>query len=141
MLTRRALPVAILASGLVSGRALADADLDLVQRAIGKRLTDSARVRLVMPEHFPNGYTVPLALDVDSPMTEREYVQLVSVFAPQNPIVLVARFQFSPASGRAHLATRIRLARPQTVFAVAELSDGSALLARIRVSVASNGCA
>ncbi len=141
MLTRRTLPLAILAAGAVSSHALADADLDLVQQAIGKRPTESTRVRLVMPARFPNGYTVPLALDVDSPMTERDFVQQVFVFAPRNPIVLVARFQFSSASGQAHVATRIRLAKPQTVFAVAELSDGSALLARSWVSVASNGCA
>ena len=47
----------------------------------------------------------------------------------------------SPGSGRARVSTRIRLAKPQDVLAVAEMSDGALLLTRTRVKVDINGCA
>lgn len=124
--------------------ALADeGDLDdaLLRRLTGTVPIESPRVRLVMPPAFGNGYTVPLVLDVDSPMTDADHVRQVRVFAPKNPIVLVAGFGFTPASGQAHVSTRIRLAEPQTVFAVAEMSDGTTLMARTWVKVDTNGCA
>jgi sulfur-oxidizing protein SoxY len=94
-----------------------------------------------MPAVFPNGYSVPLTLDVDTPMSEQDHVRVVHVLAPRNPIVVVAAFHFTPSSGRAHVSTRIRLAAPQTVLAVAEMSDGAVLMARSWVKVATDGCA
>ncbi|MGH6927078.1 MAG: thiosulfate oxidation carrier protein SoxY, partial [Dongiaceae bacterium] len=87
------------------------------------------------------GYTVPLTFDVDSPMTEADHVRVVHVVAPRNPLVRVASFHFTPRSGRARVSTRIRLAEPQNVIAVAEMSDGSLLMAKTRVEVEINGCA
>src|SRR5882724_7962647 len=59
----------------------ADEEMELVRRLTGKTPTESDRVRLEMPPVFANGYTVPLALEVDSPMTEADHVRLVRVFA------------------------------------------------------------
>ena len=57
-----------------------------------------------------------------------------------NPEPVVAVFQLSPASGRAALATRIRLAESQVVMAMAEMSDGSWYAGRAPVKVAIGGC-
>ncbi len=144
-LTRRLLLAAACAgvAGLGGmGRAWASEDAtDLVEQLTGSRPTASARVRLTMPSVFPNGYTVPLMLEVDSPMTESDHVAAVQVLAPRNPLVEVATFRFTPASGLARVSTRIRLAEPQHVVAVAELSDGTLLMAKAWVEVATNGCA
>ena len=113
---------------------------DLIERLAGKRATESNRVHLQMPRVFPNGYTVPLALVVDSAMTEAEHVVQVRVLAPRNPIVEVATFHFVPKRSEPRVATRIRLAEPQEVLAMAEMSDGELLMARIWVDVATNGC-
>ena len=124
--------------------ALADAgdeDREVIERLVGKPFTASPRVRVEMPPVFPNGYTVPLVLEVDSPMTESDHVLLVRILAPRNPIVLVASFHFTPRSGRARVSTRIRLAEAQNVVAVAEMSDGTVLMNRTWVTVATNGCA
>ncbi len=110
-------------------------------RQTGRAATMSDRVHLDMPAVFGNGYSVPMTLSVDSPMSEADHVRSVELFAPQNPIVAVARFHFTPASGRASVTTRIRLAKPQAVLAVAEMSDGSRLMARRWVKVDTNGCA
>ena len=124
--------------------ASASADDDavkLIERLTGKTPTPSDRVRIVMPAVFPNGYTVPLSLDIDSPMTETDHVKSIRVLAPQNPIIEVATFHFTPERGRpARGASLIRLAEPQFVLAVAEMHDGALLLGKTWVDVATNGC-
>jgi sulfur-oxidizing protein SoxY len=143
-LTRRLLLAAACVGGAelgVGGAWARDDATDLLEQLTGRAPTASDRVRLTMPPVFPNGYTVPLALEVDSPMTESDHVVGVRVFAPRNPLVEVATFRFTPASGLARASTRIRLAQPQHVVAVAELSDGTLLMAKAWVEVATNGCA
>jgi sulfur-oxidizing protein SoxY len=94
-----------------------------------------------MPGEFPSGYTVPMELSVDSPMTAADHVRYIRVFAPRNPIVEVVRFDFVAQRSVAHVSTRIRLAEPQHVVAVAEMSDDALLMAKTWVDVATNGCA
>ena len=94
-----------------------------------------------MPRAFPNGYTVPLNVDIDSPMTENDYVRYVRVVAPRNPLIEVATFHFVPQRSLPRVSTRIRLAEPQDVLAFAELNDGTLLMTKTWVDVATNGCA
>jgi sulfur-oxidizing protein SoxY len=118
-----------------------DDDVAIVEQLTGKTPVKSDRVHLVMPRTFPNGYTVPLSLEIDSPMTEADHVRHVRVFAPRNPLVEVARFQFVPGRSEPKVSTRIRLAEPQYVLAVAEINDGALLMTKTWVEVATNGCA
>jgi sulfur-oxidizing protein SoxY len=119
----------------------ADPDAELVAEVFGRIPVQSDRLRLEMPRHFANGYTVPLAFEVESPMTEADHVRSVRIFAPKNPLIEVAGFHFTPQSGRARVSTRIRLAAPQNVLAVAEMSDDTLLMTKAWVEVATNGCA
>jgi sulfur-oxidizing protein SoxY len=112
----------------------------LIERLIGKRPTESDRIHLDMPRVFPNGYTVPLTLVIDSAMTEADHVRLARVLAPRNPLIEVAVFHFVPQRSEPRVSTRIRLAEPQDVLAVAEMNDGALLMTRARVEVATNGC-
>jgi sulfur-oxidizing protein SoxY len=118
-----------------------DPETELVASLFGNRPVRSDRLRLDMPSQFANGYTVPLALSIDSPMTDRDHPQAVHIFAPRNPFLRVATFHFTPSSGKAMLSTRIRLAKPQNVIAVAEMSDGRNLMATSWVEVEIDGCA
>lgn len=117
-----------------------DEVLDLVERMTGRTATESNQLRLLMPTEFSTGYTVPMDIQVDSPMTETDHVKSIRVFAPENPFIEVAQFHFSPRRSLARISTRIRLAAPQHVVALAEMSDGSLLMAKVWVSVATNGC-
>lgn len=118
-----------------------DDDVAIVKQLTGKTPVESDRVHLVMPRTFPNGYTVPLSLEIDSPMTEADHVHHVRVFAPRNPLIEVARFHFVPRHSEPRVSTRIRLAGPQDVLAVAEMNDGALLMTKTWVEVATNGCA
>lgn len=115
--------------------------IELIERLTGRTLTESDRLRLEMPAVFPTGYTVPMTLEVDSPMTELDHVRHVRVFAPKNPIIEVVGFRFAPLRSAARVSTRIRLAAPQYVVAVAEMSDGAFLMTKTWVDVATDGCA
>jgi sulfur-oxidizing protein SoxY len=126
---------------IVSPASAGDDATELIERLTGKIPIESDRLHLVMPRTFPNGYTVPLTIEVDSPMTEDDHVKLVRVVAPRNPLIEVATFHFLPQCSQPRVSTRIRLAEPQHVLAVAEMSDGTLLMAKTWVEVATNGCA
>ena len=114
---------------------------ELIKSLTGKTPIESDRLHLVMPRTFPNGYTVPLRVDIDSPMTANDHVRYVRVVAPRNPLIDVATFHFVPQRSQPRVSTRIRLAEPQFVLAFAEQSDGTLLMAKTWVEVATNGCA
>jgi sulfur-oxidizing protein SoxY len=113
---------------------------DLVRALLGRVATPSPRMHLRMPARFSNGYSVPLSLTVDTPMTEADHARVVHILAPKNPIILAARFHFTPQGGRAAITTRVRLAGPQNVLAVAEMSDGALLMTQTWVTVDTDGC-
>ena len=142
--TRRAVLTAAIAGGLGGALALPaaadDGATDLVKKMIGRTASESDRIRISMPRTFPNGSAVPFALAVDSPMTDRDYVKSVRLLAPKNPIIEIGAFHFTPRHGVARVTTRIRLAEPQHVVAVAEMSDGTLLMNAAWVEVETNGC-
>lgn len=87
-----------------------------------------------------NGNAVPLAVRVESPMTAADHVRRIALFNEKNPQSDIAVFYLGPRSGRAQVATRIRLATTQVVVAVAEMSDGSFRQARASVVVTLAAC-
>ena len=126
---------------IVSPASASDDAVELIERLTGKTPTESDHLHLAMPRTFPNGYTVPLTLEIDSPMTETDHVRYVRVLAPRNPLIEVATFHFVPQRSQPRVSTRIRLAAPQYVLAVAEMNDGTLLMTKTWVEVATNGCA
>jgi sulfur-oxidizing protein SoxY len=73
-------------------------------------------------------------------MTDADYVKAVHIVSTGNPQPAVATFHFTPQSGKASAASRMRLARTQDVLALAELSDGKVLQTRKTVKVTIGGC-
>ena len=127
---------------LVPRAVLADAEsmAAAIEERIGDAATKEGRISLELPQIAENGNTVPIALEVDSPMTESDYVKAVHVFAEKNPLPNVATFRFTPRSGKARASTRMRMAKTQNIVAVAEMSDGSVYMAKTEVKVTIGGC-
>jgi sulfur-oxidizing protein SoxY len=98
------------------------------------------KVELTLPEIAESGNTVPFTVNVQSAMTEQEYVKAVHVFATKNPRPDVVSFYFSPLSGKAQALSRMRLAETQPVVAVAEMNDGKFYITRREVKVTIGGC-
>ncbi len=97
-------------------------------------------LELDIPKSVENGAFVPVALAVDSPMTREDYVKSIHLLSTANPAASVATFKFTPLSGKARVVSRMRLAESQEVIAVAELSDGTFLVAAQNVDVKVGGC-
>lgn len=83
------------------------------------------RVTLDIAPLVENGNVVPVGISVTSPMTATDHVRRIALFTSRNPQPEVVVMHLGPRSGRAVVATRMRLATSQQVLAVAELSDGS----------------
>jgi sulfur-oxidizing protein SoxY len=107
---------------------------------VGDAKPIEGKVLLELPEIAENGNTVPLTVSVDSPMTATDYVKAIHVLATENPQPGVATFRFTPLSGKASAASRMRLARTQEVIGLAELNDGKFLIGRRTVKVTIGGC-
>jgi sulfur-oxidizing protein SoxY len=101
---------------------------------------EPGKITIDLPEIAENGNSVPLAIDVEHPMTTDDHVTDVLVVAEANPWPRVATFHFTPMSARASAATRIRLAGTQTIRVVARTNSGRLLIAQREVKVTIGGC-
>jgi sulfur-oxidizing protein SoxY len=135
---------AALIAFVAPGRALAQAAPQSWEEAMKKIVGDAkpteGKITLDLPEIAENGNTVPYAVSVDSPMNDKDFVKAVHVFSTGNPQPAIASYRLTPASGKAHVASRMRLAKTQDIVAVAELSDGKFIMGKKLVKVTIGGC-
>lgn len=96
-----------------------------IKELFGDRNINQGKVGLKLPPISENGFSVPLTVQVESPMQSNDYVKQIAVFSPRNPLPNLIRFQLSPSSGKAEVSCRVRLSGTQSVTAIAEMSDGS----------------
>jgi sulfur-oxidizing protein SoxY len=113
---------------------------DAIRKIVGDARVTPGKVKIELPPLIENGNAVPLAVSVDSPMTEREHVRAVHVFTEKNPQPNVASFHLGPRAGRARVATRMRLANTQEITAICELSDGTFWSASASIIVTLAAC-
>jgi sulfur-oxidizing protein SoxY len=116
-----------------------DAEAEIAKFTGGKT-AEKGKITIELPEIAENGNTVPLSITVDSPMTAENHVTDVLVVAEGNPRPGLATFHFTPMSGRAEAATRIRLAATQNIVVVAKTSDGKFFTDQKQVKVTIGGC-
>lgn len=67
---------------------------------------------------------VPISVRTKIPQTDDLYIKKIHIFVDKNPIPLVGAFEFTPDSGKADLAMRIRVDAHNYVRAIAELNTG-----------------
>jgi sulfur-oxidizing protein SoxY len=107
---------------------------------VGEKVPVSGRIKLDIPQIAENGLIVPINVEVDSPMSNTDFVKAIHVFADGNPLPGVATYRFTPASGKAAFSLRIRLDETQNVICLAELSNGEVYAAKSEVKVTIGGC-
>ncbi len=98
---------------------------EAIQKITGGAAIKDGRVTLVIPPLVENGNLVVLKVGVQSPMTVDNYVKVIHVIAEGNPLPNIFTAYLTPRSGTANITTRVRLADSQTVWAIAQMSDGS----------------
>lgn len=126
----------------LSGSALATPEK---AAALIKELTKGAsiaegKIKVDLPEIAENGNTVPVKISVESPMTKDDYVKTVHLVSEGNPGPEIGSFHFTPMSGKANAAARVRLARTQNVVGVAVMSNGKVYMSKTQVKVTIGGC-
>ncbi len=94
-----------------------------------------AGIILTAPLIADDGSVVPVQARADG-----HTVGTLHLFAPGNPKGHVASAVFGPAAGRAELGLRIRLAKSQTIAAIARHTDGRLVGALAEVRVTAGGC-
>ncbi len=136
------LACALLGVGPAHGQALAPTlDLSLLYRPFTGDATPSpARVTVTTPRLADNGFTVPLSVRIESPMTQADHVQRLVLLSNRNPRPVIADFDLGPWSGKAEVATRVRLNGSQTVMALAQTSDGRWWQGTAEVEVTESAC-
>ena len=111
-----------------------------VARFAGGKSVQPGRVQLEIASLVDNGNVVPMRVSVASPMTAADHVQEIAVFNEKNPQREVARYTLGPRSGKAEVATRIRLATSQQLVALARMNDGSVWSHTVDVIVVLAAC-
>lgn len=111
-----------------------------IKKLYPEKAMAEGKVKIDLPSIAENGLVVPLSFEVESPMTDKDYVKKVIIFAEANPSPVVAAYNFTPAIPKAAAQLRIRLAATQNIVAVAEMSDGSLFMAKKECKVTVGGC-
>jgi sulfur-oxidizing protein SoxY len=133
--------LAPLLAGRVAAQEAAPAWREALKKILGDaQPTTNGKLSFDLPEIAENGNMVPFTISVESPMTEKDHVKAIHILATENPQPSVASFRFTPLSGRASVASRMRLARTQEVIGLAELGDGRFFMTRRSVRVTISGC-
>lgn len=130
---------AVAVAPLAAVAAPAQVEEEIKKLSAGKAIVEG-KIKLDLPSIAENGLVVPLNFDVESPMTEADFVKKITFFAEGNPNPVVASFSFTPLMPKASGQIRIRLAQTQNIVAVAEMSDGKLYQSKREVKVTIGGC-
>lgn len=113
---------------------------EAIRKVVGGAQVRHGKVKLEVPPLIDNGNAVPLAVEVESPMTATDHVKAIHVFTERNPQPYVVSAYLGPRAGRARIATRARIADTGAVTAIAQMSDGSFWSDSVKVVVTLSAC-
>lgn len=113
-----------------------------MKRLFGTRpIKDGSNViKMEMPLIAENGAVVPITVEVQSPMSPTNYVKSIYIISDKNRRPMNGRFSLTPEMGAAVIGTNLRLGETTDVRTIAELSDGTLLMAKREVKVTVGGC-
>ena len=94
---------------------------------------------LDVPKRAENAAIVPVSITARIPQTHERFIKTIYLIIDKNPGALAGKFHFTPKSGRADLAFRVRIDAYSPVRAIAETNDGQLYMSR-RFVKASGGC-
>ncbi|MEK9672585.1 MAG: thiosulfate oxidation carrier protein SoxY [Rhodospirillaceae bacterium] len=134
--------LAAMFAGILPGIAGADpaAAAAAIAKLTGGKAAKEGKIKMDVPQIAENGRTVPVSFEVESPMTDKDYVKSVHIFADKNPTPDVSSYHFTQHCGKAAVSFRMRLGGTQNVIAVAQMSDGSVYMAKAPIKVTIGGC-
>lgn len=91
------------------------------------------------PRRAEDAAIVPISITAKIEQTDEQYIKTIYLFVDKNPGPLAGQFHFTPKSGRADLAFRIRVNAYSPIRAIAETNNGELYMSR-RFIKATGGC-
>ncbi|MGR9105916.1 MAG: quinoprotein dehydrogenase-associated SoxYZ-like carrier [Gammaproteobacteria bacterium] len=105
-----------------------------------KEIVESERIiELTAPYRAEDPALVPITVTSKIPQKPDLFIEKITLFIDKNPVPFVGEFRFTPASGKADLAMRVRVNAYSNVRAIASLSNGELHMHKVFVK-ASGGC-
>lgn len=113
----------------------------LRQKFFGERPIEegNAVIELTAPYRAEDPALVPIQITSKIPQTRDRYIKNITLIIDNNPVPFSAAFDFTPESGKADVAMRVRVNAYSNLRAVAETSDGKLYMSKAFVK-ASGGC-
>lgn len=96
-------------------------------------------IELVAPYRAEDPALVPISVASKIPQTADRFIKTITLIIDNNPVPFAAAFHFTPDSGKADIAMRLRINAYTHVRAIAETNDGKLSMAKAFVK-ASGGC-
>jgi sulfur-oxidizing protein SoxY len=107
----------------------------------GRPIKDgSSVIKLDLPLIAENGAVVPVSIEVTAPQTPQSYVKSIYIISDKNRRPLNAKFNLSLILGQPYIGTNLRLGESTDVRAIAQMNDGTLLMAKREVKVTVGGC-
>lgn len=133
--------LALCGSALAAGEPETAWNGGLRQNFFGERPIEegSQIVELAAPYRAEDPALVPIQINSKIPQTQERYIKTVTLIIDNNPVPFSGTFHFTPDSGRADLAMRVRVNAYTHVRAIAETNDGKLHMNKAFVK-ASGGC-
>jgi sulfur-oxidizing protein SoxY len=113
-----------------------------MKRLFGQRTIGSGegKIKLDLPLIAEDGSNVAITVDTTLPVSGASYVSGIYIIADKNRRPMLAKFSFTPESGKAFIATSVRLAMTTDVRAIVEMNDGALYAVNRNVRVTISGC-
>jgi sulfur-oxidizing protein SoxY len=106
----------------------------------GKSVEESNDIiEIEAPYRAEDPALVPIKIVSKIPQAKDSYIKKILVLVDKNPYPYVGEFEFTPDSGKADLAMRIRVNTYSNIRAIAEMNDGRLVMTKKFVK-ASGGC-
>jgi len=99
------------------------------EREINENQADAV-VEVKAPYRSEDPSVVPVSIHSIIPQTAERYIKKLHVYLDKNPLPLVGIFEFTPESGKADLAMRIRVDDNTYFRVVTEMNNGDLLMSK-----------
>jgi sulfur-oxidizing protein SoxY len=131
------------AQAISSGMPLPDEAVEAtLKRLFGNRpfQPGDGKIKLELPLIAEDGGNVTISVDTNLPVGGTPRVSNIYIVSDKNRRPMLAKFSFTPESGKAFIATSIRLATTTDVRAIVEMSDETLYAVSKNVRVTISGC-
>jgi sulfur-oxidizing protein SoxY len=113
-----------------------------LKRLFGSRsmTPGEGKIKLELPLIAEDGGNVAVSVDANLPISGAKHLSHIYIIADMNRRPMLVKFSFSADSGRASVATSVRLSTTTDVRAVIEMNDGTLYAVTKNVRVTISGC-